>query len=281
MANSPELSIIILTWNSRDHLRRCLESLARAGWFEKHAEIIVIDNGSVDGTADEVVTGFPGVSLLRNRRNRGVAAGRNQGVGVARGRYLMFLDVDTVVPAGSIEALLDAVQVPGVGVVGPRMIAPNGTLQHTGRRFPTVFGKLGRRLPGHMFRRWVEIEEMRAADPELSRAVDYVIGACQLIRREVVDEVGLLDERIFYGPEDVDFCIRARDRGWQVRYVPCASIVHAERRITRGLKLDRMTARHGLALAYFFAKHRYLLSRRRLYRRLSARTRQPVGAGNG
>jgi GT2 family glycosyltransferase len=133
-------------------------------------------------------------------------------------------------------------------------------LQYSCRRFPTLLDKLLRRLPARFGGAVADDVELRWWDHATVRAVDYVIGACQVIRRTALEQVGMLDERIFYGPEDVDLCLRLQQAGWRVDYVPQAVIMHRERRVTRRL-LSALTARHLQGLGYYFWKHRYLLTR--------------------
>jgi GT2 family glycosyltransferase len=256
---APVLSIIILTWNSRAMLEACLAALpaAIAGLA---IETIVVDNGSRDGT-DELLTGRPEVLLIRNARNRGVAAGRNQGLRAARGEFVALLDVDTEPAPGAFAVLVEHLRAaPEVALVGPKLLGGDGGLQYSCRRFPTLVDKLLRRLPERWGRSVADDVELRWWDHASVRDVDYVIGACQVIRRTAFAEVGLLDERIFYGPEDVDLCLRLHRAGWRVQYVPHAVVVHLERRVTRKL-LSALTARHIQGLGYYFWKHGYLLTR--------------------
>jgi len=255
----PVLSIVILTWDSRALLEPCLAALPAAtapvAW-----EVVVVDNGSCDDTA-----AFLGrrsdLVVIRNSRNRGVAPARNQGLRAARGAFVALLDVDTVAAPGALATLVTFLQgAPDVGLVGPKLVGPDGRLQYSCRRFPTLLDKIGRRLPARWGRVFAADVELRSWDHASARDVDYVIGACQVIRRSALDEVGLLDERIFYGPEDVDLCLRLHRAGWRVVYVPQALVMHHEQRVTRRL-LSRLTARHVQALGYYFWKHGYLLRR--------------------
>jgi GT2 family glycosyltransferase len=256
---APQLSIVILTWNSRALLEACLAALPAATAPEA-TEVIVVDNGSEDGT-DAVLAAHPDLIVLRNPRNRGVAPARNQGLRAARGALVALLDVDTVARPGAFAVLTRHLRAhPDVGLVGPKLVDADGTLQYSCRRFPTIVDKVLRRLPPSFGRGVADDVELRWWDHATPRAVDYVIGACQVIRRAALDEVGLLDERIFYGPEDVDLCLRMHRAGWGVVYVPDAVVMHLERRVTRRL-LSTLTARHLHGLGYFFWKHRYLLTR--------------------
>ncbi len=256
---NPQLSIIILTWNSRRLLAECLAALpaATAGLA---AEIIIVDNGSRDGTAAFLLE-HPECVVIRNRRNRGVAAARNQGLRAARGDFVALLDVDTVPRPDAFRVLVDELAgSDDVGLVGPKLVDADGGLQYSCRRFPTVLDKIFRRLPERWGRAIARDVELRWWDHAAPRRVDYVIGACQVIRRAALQQVGLLDERIFYGPEDVDLCLRMYRAGWAVEYVPDAVIAHLEQRVTRRL-FSSLTARHVHGLGYYFWKHRYLITR--------------------
>jgi GT2 family glycosyltransferase len=272
VANSPNpaLSIVILNWHSKAYCIACLDSLARSGWLGKNSEAIVIDNGSHDGALEEISERFPEVVTIANDRNLGIGGGREQGASLAHGDAVLFLDVDTVVRPGAVEALLDTLSAPDVGIVGPRLVDADGNLQLTCRLFPTLPGKLGRRVSGRL-RSWTETEELALWDHASERDVDYVIGACQLVRRAVLESSGPHDGRFFYGPDDVDMCLRAQLAGWRVVYQPNACMQHAERRVTRHRGISRLMLRHGFSLAYYFAKHRYLFSRKRLYRQIERR----------
>lgn len=256
---APQLSIVILTWNSRGLLEGCLAALP-AATAPLGIEIIVVDNGSRDDTPD-LLAARPDLVVVQNPRNRGVAAGRNQGLRLARGEFVALLDVDTVAEPGSLATLVGHLRAaPDIGLVGPKLVGPDGELQYSCRRFPTVLDKLIRRLPERIGRAVTDDVELRWWDHASVRDVDYVIGACQVMRRSALGEIGLLDERIFYGPEDVDFCLRMHRAGWAVAYVPHAVVAHLERRVTRKL-LSTLTLRHVQGLGYYFWKHGYLLTR--------------------
>ncbi len=257
--SEPTLSIVILTWNSRALLEACLVALPPAVG-SLACELIVVDNGSSDGT-DAVLARRPDLVVVRNTRNRGVAAGRNQGLRVARGEFIAFLDVDTEPAPEAFTTLVEQLRgARDVGLVGPKLVGPRGELQYSCRRFPTLLDKLARRLPAAWGRRLTDDVELRWWGHDSVRDVDYVIGACQVIRRAALADVGLLDERIFYGPEDVDLCLRMHRAGWRVVYVPQAVVAHLERRVTRKL-CSTLTVRHLQGLVYYFWKHRYLLTR--------------------
>ena len=256
------VSVVILTWNSEGNIESCLESLGHGTLVPD--EIIVVDNGSTDQTRAVLARQFPAVQVMANMYNRGVALARNQGLAVARGAYLLVLDDDTVVQPDALARLVSVLDTnPTVAVCGPQLL--NNARQPADLRlsFPTIW---------HKARRWgnTDLQNGRASGNGMSDGlwdVDYVIGACQLIRRAALDEVGLYDKHIFYGPEDIDFCLRVHSSGWRVVCQPAAQVIHAEQRIARSV-LSEIGRKHLFGLAYYFWKHRYGLSRKRLYARL-------------
>jgi len=256
-----DLSIVLLVWRDAQFLRPCLDSLAAARG-NLDVEIIVVQNGvtlcSIQGSRFD---SFP-LRIIVNAQNRGVAPARNQGLAVARGRYLMLLDVDTLVTPDALVNLVRFMdQDARVGLAGPRLEDANGNLQLTCRKLPTLWSKLLRRIPTRWAQDALADEMLAAYDHRAPRAVDYVIGACQIIRREALAQVGALDEKIFYGPEDVDYCIRMWRRGWRVMYAPDAVVVHTEQRATKQRVLTKLALAHARGLAYYFWKHRYLFTR--------------------
>ena len=270
-----KVSVVILTWNSASSIEACLASLP-AGLTVGH-EVIVVDNGSQDRTLAVLRASFPAVQIMENPHNRGVAPARNQGIRRARGDYVLILDDDTIVHPAALDQLVHLLDArPEVGLCGPKLVDAEGRLCLSCRLFPTLPDKLGRRFPSVLTRkaaRQIELAELADWAHDTLRAVDYVIGACQLIRRRALDEVGLLDERIFYGPEDIDLCVRMHQAGWQVVYQPAAVVTHAEQRIARSA-FSRLGWKHLCGLAYYFWKHRYIVSRRALYARFPNAPRQ-------
>ena len=263
-----QLSVIILTWNSLDILKRCLSSIETSTTLNDY-EIIIIDNNSTDQTREflKSIDSIDSYQIILNSHNRGVGPARNQGLRIAKGDYILILDVDTIVTNYSIDKLVEYLeQNPKTGLVAPKLIDINSNLQFTCRKFPTIMTKLLRRIPFNFARELLSKEEMYNWDHDDIIEVDYVIGACQLIRRSVIEKVGLLDEKIFYGPEDVDFCLRIWQAGYKVVYNPEAVIIHEEQRITRTKLLSRISLEHIKGLVYFFWKHKYLTNRKSLYR---------------
>jgi len=258
-----KLSVVILNWNSLKFLKGCIDSIYHHTHLNSF-EIIIVDNGSRDGSVQFVQAHYPKCSIIANPHNRGVAPARNQGLLASKGDYILAVDVDTVVLPNAIDVLVQEMDLrPDVGLSGPKLVHPDGTLQYSCRKLPTIGSKLFRQLP----RCWGELclwdEEYRDWDHSTPRRVDYVIGACQLIRRTAMEEVGLYDERIFYGPEDVDYCLRMWRAGWGVLYNPKATIIHYEQRASRTrLHLLRpLFWKHLWGLVIYFWKYKYLFRR--------------------
>jgi len=269
MNERADYTVIILTWNSRQHVAACVESLREAAPGYR-GDLIVIDNGSEDGTPDIVRRLAPASRLVQNQVNRGVAAARNQGLALARSPVSIILDVDTVVMPGAFARLLRFLEeTPSVGVCGPRLVLPDQSIQPSCQLFPTVIDKIVRQLPARLGERWLREVELADWDHTGVRDIDYVVGACQAIRMSALYSVGWLDERIFYGPEDVDLCLRMRLRGWRVTYLGDAIVRHECQRVTRR-RLNALTVRHIRGLAHLYRTHGYLFSREGLYRRIES-----------
>lgn len=247
-----ELSVIILTYNQRDFTLRCLDSI-RSLMDDSRYEIILIDNGSTDRTEDVVKEQFPKVIYFYLKKNLGVAAGRNTGLRIASGRKLMFLDNDTIVPAGSIETLCDYLdENPDVGLVAPRLISPQGKLQKSWKEFPGIMVKLKNVLSIGKSNHYADSIPKKEIEPF------YVIGAAQMFTRVAFQNCGELDEKIFYGPEDADYCMRIRKSGKRVVYNPNITIVHDWQRITTKKMFSPLGRKHLKGLLYFYWKNKRL-----------------------
>ena len=235
---SVQLSIIIVSYNTRDLLAQCLtsvrEALHRAAEAAKmepetYGEVWVVDNASADGTANHVHAAFPWVHLIANQENRGFAAANNQALDQARGRYLLLLNPDTVVLDGALDCLTSFLdEHPNAGMVGGRLQYANGAFQQSAFRFPTLsmvfldFFPVNYRLTDS---RW-NGRYPRSAYEHGPFVVDHPLGACMLVRREVVNQVGLLSEDFFLYCEEVDWCLRIRRAGWHIYCEPRARFLH-------------------------------------------------------
>lgn len=246
------LSIIILTCNQQGVLRRCLDSLLPSV-HNINSEIIIVDNGSTDGTTEMLSAFFPTIKVIVNPENLGVAMARNQGIKASTGKYILILDNDTIVNHEAIAGMLDYIQShPEAGVVACRLLNSDKTVQQSLKPYPGLMIKLHNVL-GIKGR-----ETIFPTSPDGTIHPTYVIGACQMFRRQIIENIGMLDSRIFYGPEDADFCIRATKAGYKICYLPNFSIEHLHRRATTHKLLSPLARKHFVALIYFYLKHRRL-----------------------
>lgn len=262
-----DLSFILLTWNSELYITQCLQSLLESlDSLSYQTEIFIVDNGSTDNTvallksfqANRPAQIFP-ISL---EKNTGTTYSRNIALKRANGRYVCIMDSDVEVSAGVFPVLLHTLQEnEKIGLAAPRLVYPNGNLQKSTDAFPTLFTKVFR----YFFLKAVEEREHKAAasaeKQEEVREVDYAISAMWLLKREVLENVGLLDEQIFYAPEDVDYCLRIWQAGYSIVYNPTVSCIHHTQEISRGLRINKAMLSHIHGLAYYFKKHRYLFTR--------------------
>jgi N-acetylglucosaminyl-diphospho-decaprenol L-rhamnosyltransferase len=231
--DSVTLSIIIVNWNTRDLLAACLESVAAeiARMGEGEAETFVVDNASTDGSPEMVRERFPWVRLIENTENVGFARANNQALRVAQGRYVLLLNSDTEVRPGALATLIAVLEShPEAGAAGPRVLNPDGTLQNSYGSLPTVYDEIIGPYWSDFFLkpwggigRWLSTRSFQSGTPI---AVDRVSFACTLIRREALDQIGLLDESFEFYSEDYDWFRRLRDANWTALFCPQAEIVH-------------------------------------------------------
>jgi GT2 family glycosyltransferase len=230
MTPAPYLSISIVNYNACSLLRDCLHSIyTHPAPFR--TEVIVVDNASQDGSAAMVAGEFPAVVLIKNPDNRGFIRANNQGLRAAQGQYILSLNNDTVVPAGSLAKLVGFLeQHPQYGACGGKLINPTGGFQWQCRRsFPTplvaltYFLRLRKIFPGvALFHRYI----LSDRDPDESLDVDALSGACFLVRRETLTQTAGMDEIYFMYGDDLDWSYRIRARGWKIRYCADAPIIH-------------------------------------------------------
>jgi len=265
MNGSPDLSIIIVNWNTCDLLRGCLASIYRETRVCTF-EIFVVDNASGDHSNSMVREEFPEVHLIRNQRNEGFPKANNRALRQCRGKYILFLNPDTVILEGAIDQMVTALEkMPHVGAMGPQIVNLNNEVQYDGgRNFPTVFNvflefsRLAKHFPHHrIFGRY----RMGAWDHQSDQNVNALDGCCMLIRHDILDDIGSMDEQLFMYLEDMDLCYRIRRKGWAVYYLSRAKIVHVGGQSSR--KVERKSLHYTLELeAYrlFNRKHYGYLS---------------------
>jgi len=255
LGGAPRVSIIIVNWRARDVLLDCLAALLPPGTPADQRQVLVIDNASGDGSVETVARRYPAVRQIRNPDNRGFARAVNQGLALAAAPFALVLNPDVVIRPAAIAALLEFMErEPGVAAAGPCLRNPDGSLQGSARRRPSVwtglFGRsacLTRWFPGNpVSRRELMAIDERVVQP---RDVDWLSGACLMVRRRAWEQVGPMDERFFLFWEDADWCLRFRNAGWRVVYVPAASAIHrvgvscAQRRLASTVDFHRSAYR--------------------------------------
>lgn len=252
-----DLSIIVLNWNTADETLACLESIYSR--TVRHAvEVIVVDNASSDRSREVVAEKYPKAKLVVHSTNLGFCAGNNRAIPATRGRYVLFLNSDTVVTEGALDRLVDfADSQADIGIVGPKLLNLDGSLQYSCRRFPNLGAgmfrntPLGRLLPKN---RYTIDYLMSDWDHASVRDVDWVSGAALLIRREALDELGGFDEAFYMYCEDVDLCYRAHRAHWRVIYFPESVIYHIIGRASNKVP-TRMTYMFHRSMYRFYRKH--------------------------
>ena len=253
-----DLSIIIVSFNARADLERCLESLHAAPPKASH-EILVVDNRSTDGSV-ESARRWPGVRVMENDVNAGFARANNTGIRASTGAALLLLNSDTIVPPGAIDRLLRELDAPDVAVVGPRLVDDNGRAELSFGRMIGPWNEWRQKRLGRSDR--VESLTRRRQYP------DWVSGACLLVRRSDADAVGLLDERYFMYTEDVDFCAAIRARGRRVLFTPDVQVVHRRGRSAATAPGGTRSAYRRSQIAFYEKHHTFWAPLLKLYLRL-------------
>jgi GT2 family glycosyltransferase len=221
----PDVSVIVVSYNTREILRACLGAVAQSTGVG--LELFVVDNSSRDGSADMVAQDFPWVHLIRNADNRGFAAANNIAIRRTTGRFVLLLNPDTVVQPEAIGTLARFLtEHRNVGICGPLVLNPNGTYQSCGYHYPTLLSEIRQsKNSGKLLRRVVGPEPEFGPRTEPTN-VEWVDGCCLMIRREVIGAIGPLDEQFFMYAEELDWCFNARKHGWRIVAHPGTSIVH-------------------------------------------------------
>lgn len=252
-----DLSVIIVNWNTKEELRACLRSIHEGDGVR--VEIIVVDNASEDSSVEMLKNEFPGVRVIENEANYGFARAANIGIRASSGRYVLLLNPDTEVQPLAFPALVRfGDENPGIGIVGPKILNPNGTLQYSCRRFPTIGAAIFRNtLLGRLFPQnpYTRDYLMIRWDHRETMDVDWVSGAAMLIRRRMLEEIGLLDERFYMYCEDVDLAYRAWKKGWRVTYYPHVHVTHVIGRSSDRCP-NRMTLQFHKSMYRLYCKHR-------------------------
>ncbi len=256
-----DLSIIIVSFNTKELLQKCITSIIKTTKGISF-EIIVVDNASTDGSPESL--GDFQLTLIKNKKNLGFAKANNQGIEIARGKYILLLNSDTLISNNFLKGMLRWMDKhPKVGIASCALLNKDGSLQGTGGYFPNLLSVFS----------WMTIQDIPLIDQFIKpfhpmheksfyknirfykrkKELDWVTGAFFLVRRKVIDDIGLLDEDYFMYVEEVDFCFRAKKAGWQVWYLPQWSIVHYERESATS-EFALLSEYQGLKL--FYKKHK-------------------------
>ncbi len=263
------LSVILLTWNSEKDVHPCLDSLLEST-SDIQTEIIVVDNGSSDNTIKELTQYGDRINLTQLQENKGVAVARNIALKQCHNDLVWILDIDTTVNAPAIRGMMDyLLQHDECGLCACKLTDLEGNVQDSCRKLPwpkykvmnfLSSDKFKKRLPDNLFNRIKSTNEEQFYHKELSSAepfaVEYTIGACQMFKREILGEVGYLDEKIFYGPEDADFCQRISRQGKKVVVLPNLQIIHHYNRASQKKLFSKATQKHIEGLLHYYWKQR-------------------------
>lgn len=258
------ISFVVLTWNSRTYIRKCIKSiLVDMAGTPFDPEIYIVDNGSTDGTPvilkalDRRYQGqvFP----IFLEKNYGTTVSRNLALKRVQGEYICILDSDIeILPGLFMESIQTLSSNDDIGLVAPQLIYPGGRIQKSHDQFPTIYRKIFR----YFFLKKMEEQAPNLLDKKV-QSVEYAISALWVMKKRTLERVGMLDEAIFYAPEDADYCLRIWKSGRKVVYNPRATAVHHTQEISRGFKPNKAMWDHIQGLFYFFCKHHIWFSRPR------------------
>ena len=263
MTDIPDLTIIIVNWNVKELLRDCLESIY-SQTQEITFEIVIVDNGSSDGSVEMVGKEFPEVKLITNKENLGFAKANNQAMRESKGRNITLLNTDTVILGGALVTMvrfMDAYK--EVGAVGPKILNPDKTIQlPCGRHSPTLltelwdFTKLSSLFPrSQIFGRAL----MSYWPHDDTREVELISGACMMVRKDTIEQIGLMDEHFFLYGDETDWCYRMRKNGWKIYLHADAEVIHlGQRSMKRNSVITVYWSCKSMCL--FFLKHHGRLS---------------------
>lgn len=252
------LSIIIVEHNDFSFLKRCLRSIDKTVG-KTGIEICVVCNVPSKKTRSFLCTHYPKIMVVENEKKKGFAENCSIGARWARGKYLLFLNPDTVLLPNALQNVVRCMDAyPTVGICGPQLLNPNGTLQYSCRRFPTWKSFLVRRTPLRMVMRDSQENSfhlMKDIDHTKKQEVDWVLGGCMCVRKKMVEDIGGMDKGFFLYVEDIDFCLRAWRHGWKVMYCPHAKVVHTHKAQSDALPWSTYSFHHLLSMIRFVFKH--------------------------
>lgn len=275
--NNPIASVVILTWNSEKYIQNCVKSYAKS-FYEQGitAEFIIVDNGSSDNTVNVVeqditplLSEYCSIYLISLKKNQGTTISRNIGITKSKGKMIIICDSDTEFVQGEWGKVFSFIENdPSIGIVASSLFYEDGTIQNSVKKFPTLIDKLWK-IPKIFFHISMDNRDFYKDFPwSKPKPVDSAISACWILSKKTISEIGLLDENIFYSPEDLDYCLRIWEGGKKVIFYPDIKLIHHTQQISHKKPLSRLALSHFKGLVYYFIKHRYLLSRNGLIKRI-------------
>jgi len=250
----PDLAVVIVNYNAGQYLGRAVRSSFECSG-DARLEVVVVDNASVDGSAEQALAANPEATLIQNEDNVGFARAVNQGIRATGTPFVLLLNPDAEILSGTLAGLVKvAADHPRAGAVGPVVRDPDGGIYPSARKVPTLSEALGHSFIG-LFKpqnRYSRAYTMAEWDHRSERTVEWVSGSCMLLRRAALDQVGLMDEAYFFAVEDVDLCTRLRQAGWEVLFTPELEVLH-QVGISRG-RSRRITLEHSKSIYRYFVK---------------------------
>jgi hypothetical protein len=253
-----DVSVVVVSYNTKDLLVQCLKALSEALTSIQH-EVIVVDNGSADGSADAVEKGFPRLRLIRNRDNSGFARACNQGLRTANGKYLLLLNPDAIISQEALSGMIHFMEkTPNAGAAGVQLVREDGSLQNSFDNIPDLGTELlNKSLLKRLLPNRYPGKHLKFTGPV---EVESLIGACMMVPREVIDTAGFLDEGYFFFLEETDWCLRMTRKGWKIYFLPDLRVVHLQGQSARqdpaSARIEFYRSRYR-----FFALHKSMFSR--------------------
>lgn len=253
-----KLSIVIVSYNVGNYLKNCLESVNKTAKNLK-PEIIVVDNNSSDDSLEILVREFPDVRVINNSQNYGFAKGANIGMKQAQGEFILLLNPDTIVYECAVTSMLEYMENhPETGILGPQLLDPDGSLQHSCRNFPTwsVYFSNRQSLLNRFFpsNKWSNKYLLKQIDHKQIQEVDWITGCCLFLRKKMLEEIDYLDEDFFMYIEDVDIARRAKAKNWKVVYFSQARLIHYKSKSVLQNRLG-MLVEHHRSMYQYYLKH--------------------------
>lgn len=240
MSIEHKITIVIVNWNTRELLQSCIQSIYKETLTP--LEIIVVDNASTDGSREMVRSQFPQVRLIQNNENKGYAKASNQGMNIAGGKYVLLLNSDTLIVDRALDKMVAFMdENPNVGVCGPKILNSDGSLQSTGRRNKGIFDPIwspAAEDPLVSLRIYSPQSRHRGRNVDEIAEVDVAAGACLLVRKSVLDNVGFFDEELDIFNEEDDLCRRVKKEGWRISYLPHAEVIHFTGQTTKKMEIS-------------------------------------------